>query len=111
MLKIVLILIFAFYLSACGSLRTVTKSNFEIGYDLYKNRTKCESTTRVYSGVTYDFCRFNSEPKGSTYNGFIYGAFFLDLIFISPIVDTMLLPVTIYQQTKYGNPEVFTPKR
>ena len=100
----------AFLLSSCGSIRTVTSSNGSIGYDLYRNKTYCEKTTRIYSGVAYDFCRFNAAQKGSYTNYLETGFFLFDIALFSPVLDTVLLPVTIYQQATYGSIKVYEPR-
>ncbi len=110
MIKKISLLSTSLLLAACGSMKTVTKSNFEIGYDLYKNDTKCTSTTRIYSGVTYDFCRFHAENTGSSNNVLVSAFYVFDIAFFSPIADTALLPLTIYQQVSYGNPDVHVPR-
>lgn len=92
--------------SGCGSLRTVVASNQDIGRDLRLNQTYCSATTRVYSGVTYNFCRFHAEPQGGFINLLKSYGFFVDTLVLSPIADTVLLPVTIPQQIIYGNPQV-----
>ena len=107
----VLLFMSVLFLASCGSMKTVTSSNHEIGSDLQRNKTKCESTTRVYSGVTYDFCRFHANESGLSYNEIILSFYLFDMVIFSPIVDTLLLPVTIYQQVSYGNSEVYRSKK
>ncbi len=105
-LKIIVMLCLIAHMSGCGSLRTVVASNEDIARDLKRNKTHCSVSTRIYSGVTYDFCRFNAEPQGSYYNNFIAAYFILDIALLSPVVDTVLLPVSIPQQIIYGNPKI-----
>ena len=92
-------------ISSCGSFTTVPKSNGEISSNLKRHDSNCESIPRIYSGVSYDFCRFNAKPKEYSNNLFMTG-FILDIALFSPIMDTVLLPVTIYQQVKHGSVEV-----
>lgn len=103
---IVVTILTACSLSGCGTLRTVVKSNGEIGYDLRRNKTNCSSIPRVYSGTTYNFCRLHAEPKGNYYNYFTGTWLILDMCLFSPFTDTVVLPVTIYQQATRGNAKV-----
>ncbi len=104
--KNLVILLLVFILSGCGSFRTVVASNEKIASDLKRNKTYCSVSTRVYSGVTYDFCRFHAKPKAGTVNGIKTSVFVIDMILLSPVFDTVLLPITITQQVLYGNPEI-----
>ena len=102
----VVVLLTISQLIGCGSLRTVVASNQDIAYSLKKHDSYCKASTRIYSGVTYDFCRFNAKPKAGTINGVKSVAFIFDIGFFAPIMDTVLLPVTIPQQIIYGNPQI-----
>ena len=111
---IVFKLIFSIFLisqlTACSSIKTVTSSNEKIGFDLYREKSKCKYSTRIYSGVTYNFCLINAKPSGSTYDTIWAPWILVDLLVLSPIADTVLLPVSITQQVLYGNPKVYKPR-
>ena len=106
MLKNITLIIVAITLAGCGTLRTVPKSNFQIGYGLNKEESKCTSAPRIYSGVAYDFCRLHANKKGTMDNYFLLWAYITDLIILSPVMDTLLLPITLPQQLIYGSAEV-----
>lgn len=109
-LKTFAILVIAAQLHGCSSIKTVTSSNERIGFDLYRNKSKCEYSTRIYSGVSYNYCLLNAKSSGSTYNGFKAALIITDLLYFSLIADTLLLPVSITQQILYGNPKAYKPK-
>ena len=104
-MKYLFVLFFTGILSSCGTFSTVTKSNSEISQNLKRHDSKCSSIPRIYSGVAYDFCRFHAKPKEYASNIIVMGYVF-DIALLSPIMDTVLLPVTVYQQVKNGNVEV-----
>jgi uncharacterized protein YceK len=106
MLKVFFILFLSYHLVACGSLKTVTASNYKIAYDLKRHKTHCSVSTRIYSGVVYDFCRINAKPQGTYVNGVESMFFIIDIFLLSPVMDTILLPITIPQQIIYGNPKI-----
>ncbi len=109
MIRMITLLLVLTQLCACSSIKTVTKSNEDIGFDLYRNKSKCDFSTRIYSGVSYNFCRLNAKPK-RYYNGVTGPWLLADMLLFAPIVDTVLLPVTITQQVLYGNPKVYKPR-
>jgi uncharacterized protein YceK len=94
--------------TACSTFKTMAPTNGQInishdGYD-----SKCNKIPRVYSGVAYNFCRLNSEPNTSGYDGlagFGVPIIFLDTV-CSAVADTVALPYTIYTQVNNGNIKV-----
>lgn len=96
-----LIIAIAILISACGSTVAFTQSDDGLKRTLQKNNSSCIEMTRVYSGVAYDICRLSSSPDSSFYNPFLV-VYLVDMPF-SAVVDTVALPVTIYQQSKQGN--------
>lgn len=93
-------------LASCGTMNTVPKSDLAINYDLHKKKTKCETIPRIYSGVKYSFCRLHAERGQASVSLTGVPWYLLDMAFISPFTDTVLLPVTIYQQATRGTLEL-----
>ncbi|MBN7796699.1 YceK/YidQ family lipoprotein [Parahaliea mediterranea] len=93
-------------LSGCGTLNSAPKSNEDIGRKLAKSGSYCSSVPRIYSGVAYDVCLLNAEERYLTSNTFLQYGILADVLLLSPIADTVLLPVTIVQQVKYGSAKV-----
>ncbi|WP_157976424.1 YceK/YidQ family lipoprotein [Parahaliea mediterranea] len=93
-------------LAGCGTLNTAPKSNADIGRQLAGNGSYCSSVPRVYSGVAYDLCLLNAEERYLTSNTFLQYGILADLLVLSPVADTVLLPVTIMQQAKVGSAPV-----
>ena len=104
--KVIICAVSFMSLCGCGTYSTVAKNNTEIKVDLKRKDTKCESISRVYSGVAYDFCVIHAEPRrpelyleGS--NRALLTFYGIDII-LSSITDTIMLPITITQQNEYG---------
>lgn len=96
--------------SGCGTIKTVPRSDYAINSDLNRNKTKCKTVPRVYSGVKYDFCRFHAEPDYQTIVNLGGTPFYLfDMLLFSPAADTVMLPVTIYQQVTRGTLKLEKP--
>ena len=106
MFKNTVLILLTIIMASCGTFRTVPKSNFQIGYGLNKEESKCTSVPRIYSGVAYDFCRLHANKKGTMDNYILLWAYVTDLLVLSPVVDTLLLPITLPQQLIYGSAEV-----
>ncbi len=92
-------------LAGCGTINTVMREDGVAARELKSQKTYCQAIPRVYSGVSYNFCRLNGEPNpGGTFDGHLN---FVPLVFvdslISGILDTALLPYTIYRQSADGS--------
>ena len=83
---------------------TVSKSDVKISSELRKSQTRCETIPRVYSGVAYDICKVHSDSL-NTFRHLSYGYYFFDTI-PSAIIDTVVLPYTIYKQNDLGSVKV-----
>lgn len=46
-------------LGGCGSVNTLVRDDASAAHDLRLKATACTSLPRVYSGVSYTFCRLN----------------------------------------------------
>ena len=94
----------ALALSGCGTAVTMLQDDAETAKDLRQRQTYCQSVPRAYSGLVYDFCILNSPPSytaGGAQVGFIPLIFF-DLV-ASGVLDTIILPYTIYRQSEDGS--------
>lgn len=91
-------------LVGCGTINTVVRGDAVAVENLKDVETNCKSIPRVYSGVSYNFCRLDGEPapvhtwrpKTGTPGAII------DMLF-SGVFDTVALPYTIYRQGQDGN--------
>ncbi|WP_237065512.1 YceK/YidQ family lipoprotein [Microbulbifer guangxiensis] len=103
-MKAILIAPTALVLSACGSFTTLTKSDREIAANLKRQESNCETLPRIYSGVSYNLCKMNSN-KNSIYFNWQLGFYFVDSV-ASAATDTIALPLTAYRQVKNGNLQI-----
>jgi uncharacterized protein YceK len=97
----------AFFLTGCGTINTVFYEDSVTSNNLRKLKTNCNSIPRAYSGVFYDFCILNGPPSELP-NGITIGQIPLPVLDFIPsgIVDTLILPYSIYQQTMHGSIEI-----
>ena len=84
---VALILFTASCFIGCGTINTVARGDYVTKRNLKKAKTYCESIPRVYSGVSYDFCRLNGEPNDTSLWGMYDSAPYvlLDFAFIAYI--------------------------
>ncbi|MCP1446002.1 uncharacterized protein YceK [Pseudomonas sp. GGS8] len=95
----------AVMLAGCGTFQTVVRSDEAAAKSLKEQKTYCGAVPRIYSGVTYDFCRLHATP-GPGIDEYKYNngtPFVLIDVVISGALDTMLLPYTIYRQQADGS--------
>ncbi|WP_373565866.1 YceK/YidQ family lipoprotein [Microbulbifer okhotskensis] len=96
-------IMFALMLIGCGTASTVGRDNHTVGSALTRGGSYCESMPRMYSGVAYNVCKMNSKPKN--FGTIILACTVVDSMF-SAVLDTTVLPYTIFSQRKYGNFEL-----
>ncbi|MFO7593863.1 MAG: YceK/YidQ family lipoprotein [Pseudomonadota bacterium] len=98
------IAVISFLLTGCGTVNTVFRGDAVTSRTLKEYRTHCETIPRMYSGVAYDFCMLHGEPASIPSSQFQYGvpAVISDSVF-SAVLDTFVLPYTIFRQVKDGN--------
>ena len=102
-------------LCGCGTINTVFRPDAVASQNLKESRSHCENIPRIYSGVIYGFCTLNGEPapekslKDRTLSDHEGNAFpIIAIEFIgSSVLDTLVLPYTIYRQNKDGSIEIF----
>ncbi|WP_339667844.1 YceK/YidQ family lipoprotein [Dasania marina] len=102
-MKLIISILLFSVLCGCGTLNTLSNSDEQIAINLKKQKTNCESIPRAYSGVSYDFCKLNSNPN-TIYNDWFLGFYLVDGV-VSVVADTIVLPYTIFQQVDKGNLE------
>ncbi|CAI8824520.1 MULTISPECIES: YceK/YidQ family lipoprotein [Pseudomonas] len=90
-------------LSGCGSATSVLQMDADVARDLRKQKTYCQSIPRIYSGLAFDFCVLNAPPDPT---GVLLPFVLLDLP-LSGVLDTVVLPYTIYQQVVDGNISIY----
>ena len=91
-------------LTACGTVTTLSHSDREIADNLKKDKTNCQVMPRIYSGVSYNVCKLNSNSESINFE-WLLGYYLFDGV-ASAITDTVALPVTVYSQSKNGNLEI-----
>ena len=105
--KVTAVLILTLAATGCGTLNTVVRSDDAVKTSMNEAETKCDSIPRVYSGVSYDFCYLHARPD-STYNGIPSSSpplIFADIL-LSGVIDTIILPYSIYKQSQTGSIKV-----
>ena len=91
-------------LCSCGTLNTLSNSDEQIVRTLKNQKTNCESIPRIYSGLSYDFCKLHSSPNTMYFDWFL--SFYLADAVVSTVTDTIVLPYSIFQQVDKGNIEI-----
>ncbi|MHA3737891.1 YceK/YidQ family lipoprotein [Pseudomonas sp. Eth.TT006] len=107
-MKIQAVILAASMLAGCGTIQTVALSDKASVDQLKAKRTYCGAVPRIYSGVTYDFCMLHAE-KPDDVDAFNYNNPSLGLVVdgaVSGVLDTLLLPYTIYKQSADGSLEI-----
>lgn len=97
--KYLTLILFVSFLSGCGTVNTVFRGDEIVSNNLTKKRTYCNSIPRVYSGAAYNFCILRGEPTTSVS---LQAVVIQDFV-LSGMVDTLVLPYTIYRQVGDGN--------
>ena len=102
-------------LAGCGTINTVFRPDAVVSQNLKDSRSHCENVPRIYSGVIYGFCTLNGEPKpekslnGQTLSdstGNVFPVIAIEAV-ASGVLDTLVLPYTIYRQSKDGSIEIY----
>ncbi|MFJ2359961.1 YceK/YidQ family lipoprotein [Pseudomonas fluorescens] len=90
---------YAWLLSGCGTAASVMQMDADVARDMRKQKTYCQSIPRIYSGLAFDFCVLHAPPDPS---GVLVPFVLLDLP-LSGVLDTVVLPYTIYRQASDGS--------
>ncbi|MBC3778241.1 MULTISPECIES: YceK/YidQ family lipoprotein [Pseudomonas] len=108
MLKTAALLCMALTISGCGTISSVFQEDSIAGEDLKKRQTHCDSISRIYSGIGYDFCTLHApELPQKGFAGRPAAPLVLLDLAVSGLADTLVLPYTAYQQVKHGNIEIY----
>jgi len=102
--KKIVVLLLVLALTGCGTIHTVILGDDVVKTKMNQIETKCDSIPRVYSGLSYDFCYIHARPV-STHGEPPTNSpplIFFDMVF-SGVIDTVLLPYSIYKQTQDGS--------
>lgn len=101
--------------SGCGTINTVFRPDAVASQNLKESRSHCENVPRIYSGVIYGFCTLNGEPAPDKSlkdqslldrQGNAFPIIAIEFV-ASGVMDTLMLPYTIYRQNKDGSIEIF----
>ncbi|MCF5141006.1 YceK/YidQ family lipoprotein [Pseudomonas sp. WS 5532] len=93
-------------LGGCGTVTTAFREDGDTVRTLKAKKTYCQSVPRIYSGVVYDLCVLHGPPNsasGIALNDVPWA--FIDVP-LSAVLDTLILPYTIYQQNVDGSIEL-----
>ncbi|MFL1503023.1 YceK/YidQ family lipoprotein [Pseudomonas sp. O64] len=96
--------------AGCGTINTLFREDAVTSRNLKELRSHCENVPRVYSGVVYDFCSLNGEPNshGNMADQQVNSIPWMAIDFVaSGVLDTLVLPYTVYRQSKDGSIEIF----
>lgn len=108
MKALLLCLAMAWALCGCGTVNTVLSSDAHASSALRKAQTRCESLPRVYSGIAYDLCLLHGPPQLVERDPAAPALMPLQLLDFIPsgILDTVVLPYTIYLQGTQGSLDI-----
>ncbi|HHS7809005.1 YceK/YidQ family lipoprotein [Pseudomonas jessenii] len=104
-MKIQAVMLTVLMLGGCGTVQTVVLSDKASVDQLKTKKSYCGAVPRIYSGATYDFCMLHAE-KPDDVDAFNYNNASLGLVVdaaVSGVLDTFLLPYTIYKQQADGS--------
>ncbi|TDF80697.1 YceK/YidQ family lipoprotein [Pseudomonas sp. H9] len=91
-------------LTGCGTLNTVFRDDSVTSNKLARWHSHCDSLPRIYSGAALDFCALNAEPRDWVgFDGHPTAPLVALDMALSAVVDTAILPYTVYLQNKYGD--------
>ncbi len=102
-------------LAGCGTINTVFRPDAVASQNLKDSRSHCENVPRIYSGVIYGFCTLNGEPAPDKslkdkslidHGGGALPILAAELV-LSGVLDTLVLPYTIYRQNTDGSIEIY----
>ena len=96
-------------ITGCGTINTVFRPDAVASQNLKESRSYCENVPRIYSGVIYGFCTLNGAPdttKEHTRDASGSLPIFAAELLASGLLDTLVLPYTVYRQNKDGSIEI-----
>lgn len=90
-------------LTGCGTVATVLQDDAQAAQGLRRQKSYCQSIPRIYSGLAYDFCVLHAPPDPT---GILVPLILVDLA-LSGVLDTVVLPYTVYRQGMDGNIRIY----
>ncbi|KAF1033091.1 MAG: hypothetical protein GAK37_00232 [Pseudomonas sp.] len=105
-----LLAVLLFGLSGCGTINTVFRPDTVASQNLKETHSYCENVPRIYSGVIYGFCTLNGEPdskKEQVRDATGAWPVFVAEFVASGVLDTLVLPYTVYRQNRDGSIEIY----
>ncbi|UOB24548.1 YceK/YidQ family lipoprotein [Pseudomonas orientalis] len=102
-MKLLTVVWMASLMLGCGTVTTVMREDAVTVRALKADKTYCQSVPRIYSGVTYNLCVLHAPPN--TGGGLAVNSVPLTFIDVplSGVLDTLLLPYTVYRQSADGS--------
>lgn len=104
-MKFVILIMLAVCVVGCGTFKTTALDEPRIEIGTKSKRSLCTSIPRVYSGVFYNFCWLHRETNPN--HSAIRSTGDLPIIAVdtvlSGLMDTILLPYSIYKQAEEGS--------
>ncbi|MBK5518015.1 MULTISPECIES: YceK/YidQ family lipoprotein [unclassified Pseudomonas] len=104
-MKIQVMALAALMLAGCGTVQTVARGDAVASRILKEQQSYCGAVPRIYSGVIFDFCYLNAPlERGREANTPTTApAIVLVDVLLSGVMDTLVLPYTIYRQQADGS--------
>lgn len=106
-IKWVVMISFTLFISACGTVTSLSHSDIELKNKLNQTKTLCTKTTRVYGGIAYDFCQIHAKAS-QPYSAVKTSYYLFDMI-PSFIADSLVLPYTVFEQCNKGSLSTESP--
>ena len=95
----VFVILTAFFLSSCGTIRSFDIEDNKVEITHRQGKTKCDEISYIYSGVRYDLCLLHSEKKKVPFKFQIDPLWLLSIdVLLSGVADTVVLPYTLYKK-------------
>jgi uncharacterized protein YceK len=107
-MKLIVVVILAVFIAGCGTLKTTALDEPRIEIGTKSKKSLCTEIPRIYSGVFYNVCWLNRETNiNNTYSPNRRGVPYIvvDMV-MSGLLDTILLPYSIYKQVEVGSIKV-----
>ncbi len=107
-MKFGVLIILAVCVAGCGTLKTTALDKPRIEIGTKSKKSLCTQIPHVYSGVFYNVCWLNRETNpNNTYSpsGGDLPLVAVDIV-LSGLLDTILLPYSIYKQVDKGSIKV-----
>lgn len=94
------------WLVGCGTIDTVVRGDSITRQNLNHVKSPCATIPRIYSGVIYDMCLLGGKPsRAALWLGPGPELMLVDLA-LSGVLDTAVLPYTIFGQINQGSIEL-----